>query len=71
VQNANKPTGNAQIASVEIINDRYDKICEMLENIYKDKSPIIGTAQRTDATATGVATSTYRMRISLATNAET
>jgi len=39
VQNANKPAGNTPIASVESINDRCDKICEMLENIYKDKSP--------------------------------
>jgi len=58
VQNANKPAGNAQTASVESINDRRDKICEMLENIYKNKSPTIATAQRTDVTATGRATST-------------
>jgi len=55
VQNANKPTGNAQTTSVESINDRYDKICKMLENIYKDKSPATATTQRTDGTATGVA----------------
>jgi len=57
-QNANKPASNAQIASVESINDRCEKICEILENIYKDKSPIVATAQKTDTTATGGATST-------------
>jgi len=58
VQNANKPVGNAQTASVESMNDRCDKICEMLENIYKDKTPVSATAQKTDASAAGAALST-------------
>jgi len=49
VQNATKPAGNAQIASVDSINDRCDKICEMFENIYKDKTPNAAITPRTDA----------------------
>jgi len=52
VQNAHKPAGNAQIASVDSINDRCDKICKMLENIYKDKTPASVSTARTDAMAT-------------------
>jgi len=63
VQNANKPVGNAQTASVESINDRCDQICEMLENIYKDKTPVSATAQRTDALATGAAPRTSNANI--------
>jgi len=56
VQNANKPVGSAQAASIDSINDRCDKICEMLENIYKDK--VVATASRTDTTAAGNSPST-------------
>jgi len=58
VQNAHKPAGIAQITSVESINDRCDKIFEMLENIYKDKTPASVTTARTDAMATGASTLT-------------
>jgi len=53
VQNANKPGGNAQIVSVDSINDRCDKICEMLEGLYKDKTPNPATTTRIDATLSG------------------
>jgi len=36
LQNVNKPAVNAQTATVESINERCDKICEMMANIYKD-----------------------------------
>jgi len=58
VQNVHKPATNAQAASVESINDRCDKICEMLESMCQDKLPGTAAVQRTDASTTGAAPST-------------
>jgi len=57
VQNVHKSAANAQTASVESINDRCDKICEMLESMCQDKVPGTAIAQRTDASTTGTAPS--------------
>jgi len=57
VQNTNRPAGNAPSASVESINNRCDKICEMLENLFKDKPPVNATSLTIDtATAGSVST---------------
>jgi len=58
VQNVHKPAGNALTVSVESINVGCDKICKMLENIYKNKTPTGATMARTDAMVTGESTST-------------
>jgi len=58
VQIAHKLAGNAQSVSVESIYDRCDKICDMLENIYKDKTTASAIAARTDASATRASPST-------------
>jgi len=58
VQKVQKPAGNAQTVSLESINDRCDKICDMLESIYKDKAPAGATTPRADATVTGASTVT-------------
>jgi len=65
VKNANKPVGNAQTASVESINDRCDKICKMLENIYKNKTPNNEVVSRAGgaATATTLPTPTSNANI--------